>query len=1245
MPDEPSEVVDFTAAAETEERGPAARVVRYAPAALFAFAVAVAVVTVVLNPMTGRERPREPDEYYQAARQALDELEAPDEPAGRPQRLRQLVLARDNLMRLVHHHNDHPQVRRGDFGNPYLLLADTNRRLAEVVVRDSRRDTLHSEAVRDYDRALTFEARMQEQESREAEDGAPVRFGPNGPAPSAEEIHRERRNRYITYHRAVTNLALGRRVEARNALEGLRDELFRREMAALRAQRQGLPAPRTAEPGRGPFELSEEERIKLHYHLGRIYQHSDLRDKAEAEYRVFLLKSPRSRERFLAQLQLAEMAFRQGRDELDRAMRIAGPEREDMLARARESLREAGLRYEEVVDASAPEDLLRRAYFRGGQAKLELADSMGLGRETWWDVIEAKGAQLRTALERWSGTPLPRRTQLLPGVLGQGLLAQSVRAPMLPGSLGGLGAGGGLALATRERVTPRDTRDQLLAEARRYFDAAGGAGSEFEAEARVMIGESLLVQGRLEDARRIFRHAMAKYLEPEAQVGARLGLGASYLRAGKLEEAWKVYQELPPADELVDTPLFTAEDIVGDLEALARAHVDRADALRYPRDWLDEPSDSVRWLDAVRRSQEMRRALAHAAAVNEHLHASYPQPGPDVLVRTAGLYARRSELLYRRPFGRPQERDQARELAMRAADTYMRVATEMPGTAQDEDVIFRAGNLFFEAGAYERAAESFEEFTRRHGQSERLGQARNMLGLAYQRLGLFERAANVFHANAVERATAEGRKSLYYLGETYLKWGGPRLGGPNSPLLAQEHTSQSLVGENRLRERDVADWSRLVARLQEAAGALAPSPSRRILRLLGSPFERRVASLPDDRPPPPTHRQAILEGLNSLLARADLYDPAAWRGTELNPELTDLLRRIELAPEEVARMNRLLLEAAYPEGILPASPTEGPVRLPRTAREVFAHVRGLPGLGPQSRPWRWSTFALGETLFTIAQTLQHPELTDTDRARVPGAAPPAAPEQAEAEQAAPEPAQAPGAQAATAPAGEEEEEEEEEEGETGQPAPPEVYRPYYRKAAAVLTEALDRYVLYPDHPDGLRREQQETDFLDVLQSRYRATYFLALCRLELGQEQRGDGAGAQGLLRRIIDEDRYGAEVWAENPLMGRIRRNAHIHLGLSLYRTGDYMAAYEVFEQAQQRLRTSERPYLLYMMGECLLAMGRTREARNKYISARNAVRTAGAPDTGGFPETFGVEFWQRRNEERLRDLQDLASLGRLEL
>ena len=61
-------------------------------------------------------------------------------------------------------------------------------------------------------------------------------------------------------------------------------------------------------------------------------------------------------------------------------------------------------------------------------------------------------------------------------------------------------------------------------------------------------------------------------------------------------------------------------------------------------------------------------------------------------------------------------------------------------------------------------------------------------------------------------------------------------------------------------------------------------------------------------------RESIADMFNRLLPRRDLYEPEAWDGVELGDEASMLLDRGigGLGQSDIARLNRLLIEAAFP---------------------------------------------------------------------------------------------------------------------------------------------------------------------------------------------------------------------------------------------------------------------------------------------------------------------------------------------
>jgi len=108
----------------------------------------------------------------------------------------------------------------------------------------------------------------------------------------------------------------------------------------------------------------------------------------------------------------------------------------------------------------------------------------------------------------------------------------------------------------------------------------------------------------------------------------------------------------------------------------------------------------------------------------------------------------------------------------------------------------------------------------------------------------------------------------------------------------------------------------LAARLVAGGAASAPSPASRIWDLL-TPEARTLASQVAASPdPPPSLARAVVEALNErVLSQPGFYSEVHFRGVELPARARELLaaQKQGLSPHESVLLNRLLLEAAFPQ--------------------------------------------------------------------------------------------------------------------------------------------------------------------------------------------------------------------------------------------------------------------------------------------------------------------------------------------
>lgn len=117
--------------------------------------------------------------------------------------------------------------------------------------------------------------------------------------------------------------------------------------------------------------------------------------------------------------------------------------------------------------------------------------------------------------------------------------------------------------------------------------------------------------------------------------------------------------------------------------------------------------------------------------------------------------------------------------------------------------------------------------------------------------------------------------------------------------------------------RDVIDWTALEDTLIGAGESGSPPAAAKIWRLFPEDardilqeghLQGRMAE---------EDRNAVLMGLNSVLRDRSLYEAALWPEATLKPELTSLLQRglSSLGEREVVRVNRLLVEAVFPQAV------------------------------------------------------------------------------------------------------------------------------------------------------------------------------------------------------------------------------------------------------------------------------------------------------------------------------------------
>lgn len=131
-------------------------------------------------------------------------------------------------------------------------------------------------------------------------------------------------------------------------------------------------------------------------------------------------------------------------------------------------------------------------------------------------------------------------------------------------------------------------------------------------------------------------------------------------------------------------------------------------------------------------------------------------------------------------------------------------------------------------------------------------------------------------------------------------------------------------------EEDILNWSGLCQALMGAVRRgkdkdgkplePAPSPGRRVVELLAAEARESAEAGAVTKTFDDARRGPLLLALNAVLKRRDFYQDQDFEGVALSSEAQALLKRdrASLADRDVQRLNRLLLEAAFPQLIGPA---------------------------------------------------------------------------------------------------------------------------------------------------------------------------------------------------------------------------------------------------------------------------------------------------------------------------------------
>lgn len=113
-----------------------------------------------------------------------------------------------------------------------------------------------------------------------------------------------------------------------------------------------------------------------------------------------------------------------------------------------------------------------------------------------------------------------------------------------------------------------------------------------------------------------------------------------------------------------------------------------------------------------------------------------------------------------------------------------------------------------------------------------------------------------------------------------------------------------------LTEADVTDFEGLINMLKSQAKESGDNPGKQVMAQLNPTVRGMLES--QETSVLVGAKADVLKQLNAVIRKPGMYKRAAWEGITLSDEVKALIAKKDQTPEEQARQNRLLLNAAYP---------------------------------------------------------------------------------------------------------------------------------------------------------------------------------------------------------------------------------------------------------------------------------------------------------------------------------------------
>ena len=113
-----------------------------------------------------------------------------------------------------------------------------------------------------------------------------------------------------------------------------------------------------------------------------------------------------------------------------------------------------------------------------------------------------------------------------------------------------------------------------------------------------------------------------------------------------------------------------------------------------------------------------------------------------------------------------------------------------------------------------------------------------------------------------------------------------------------------------LTEADVTDFEGLINALKSQAKESGDNPGKQVMAQLNPTVRGMLES--QETSVLVGAKADVIKQLNAVIRKPGMYKRAAWDGIALSDEVKALIAKKDQTPEEQARQNRLLLNAAYP---------------------------------------------------------------------------------------------------------------------------------------------------------------------------------------------------------------------------------------------------------------------------------------------------------------------------------------------